>query len=230
MRILMIFFCLICASSLSAEEQRRQMSISAVGTVTADPDMARIQIGVQSLGKTAANVLDENSAKMQAILELLSAEGVEDKDVQTTQFGISPQWERRNNNAVNTAPRIVGYVVNNSVSVRLRELPKLGAILDKVTSSGANSIGPIQFDVANRAELLDEARVLAVKTAKARAELLAGAAEVELGDLLLVTEGHSSNPRPIMARAEASFAADAVPIAQGELDIRASVTLTYELR
>ncbi|MEM7242318.1 MAG: SIMPL domain-containing protein [Pseudomonadota bacterium] len=229
MRILITVFCLIFASALSAEEVRRQMSVSAVGTVSAEPDMARIQIGVQSVGITAAEVLDANSAKMQNILELLSAEGVADKDVQTTQFNISPQWERRKNNAPEVPPKIIGYVVNNSVNVRVRDLPKLGAILDKVTGFGANAIGSIQFDVSNRAELMDQARVTAVKTAKARAEMLAEAAGVKLGDLLLLSEGHASQPRQVFARAEASFAADAVPIAQGELDIRATVTLTYEI-
>ena len=229
MRFLVVVFCMVFGMAAYAEEERRQMSVSAFGTVSAEPDMARIQIGVQSLGMTAADVLKENSAKMQAILDLLSAEGVANKDVQTTQFGISPQWDRRKNTSPDNPPQIVGYAVNNSVNVRVRELPKLGAILDKVTGFGANSIGAIQFDVSNRAELLDQARVAAVKTAKARAEMLAAAADVELGDLLFLNEGQASFPRPVMARAEASFAADAVPIAQGELDIRASVTLTYEL-
>ena len=224
MRILLSVFILMWGVAGHAETVR-QMTVSAQGTVQAEPDMARIYLGVQTVGKTADAALDENSTKMQGIFDLLEGLKIEPRDIQTTNFSINPQWERIKAGSNNQQPKIIGYIVSNDIQLRIRDLDSLGGILDAVAGLGANSFRGIQFDVTDRAALLDTARIKAVETAKARAELLTKAAGVELGELISLSEGGGIVPQPRFARAEA-MVADAVPIAQGELDITSTVTLT----
>ena len=229
MRFLALLIFTISASIAFAEDPKRQMTVTAEGVVNATPDMARVQIGVQTAGPSAQIALGENSKRMDAVFSFLKEQGIEERDMQTTQFSIHPQWKRIKASSSNQTPSIEGYIVSNSINLRLRDLEKLGVILDKVTQDGANNLGSVQFDVSNRAELMDQARVNAVKAARARAELLSSAAGGKLGDILLISESGGFAPQPRFARAEADVALASVPIAEGELSIRAMISLTYEL-
>ena len=221
-------FLLIFTLQPALAETERLMTVTGQGVINVEPDLAHINLGVQTVGKTANAALKENNSKMAKIIAELKAVGIEDRDIQTTNFSISPQWEQIKQSSKHQRPKIIGYIVSNMVNLRIRDLDTIGEVLDQVVNLGANSFHGIRFDISNRAELMDDARVLAVKKARSRAEILTEAAGVELGEILTISEGGGFVPQGRFAQADAMMA-EAVPIAQGELEIRAPVSLTYEL-
>ncbi len=215
------------ASAQPAPPAPRTLQVSGAGEAAAAPDMATVSVGVTSTARRAGDALAANSAAMQGVLDLIRAEGVADRDVQTSQFSLSPMW--RDTSGSGSQPGIDGYQVYNLVTVRLRDLPRLGALLDTLTREGANQINGIEFGLSDPRPLLDAARRAAVTDAVARARLYAEAAGVTLGPILSISEGGGYMPMPGAAmRAEA--AASPVPVAGGETGVNAQVSLVYEIR
>lgn len=197
--------------------------VTATGTVEVAPDMATLTIGVTTQGDTAAAALAANSASVEAVMARLAATGVEARDMQTSNLSLYPNWS----GAEGMAPTIANYVASNQVTIRIRKLDALGAILDAAVADGANTLNGLAFGLADPDPLLDEARKKAVAAARARAELLAAAAGVTLGPIVQISEGSSwSEPAP-MYRAE--VAAAPVPVAGGEVGLSATVTIQYEI-
>jgi uncharacterized protein len=165
---------------------------------------------------------------MDAVLQQLRTSGLAAEDVQTSQFSVSPLYERRPpEREITEPPRIVGYQVSNQVAARVRAIDRLGAVLDALVSAGATNIDGPSFDIADPEQLLGEARDGAVADALARARRYAAAAGVELGEIISIEEaGSFAPPRPMM-RAEA-MAAD-VPIAPGQTELSASVTVVFAI-
>jgi hypothetical protein len=212
-----------------AEEKRmeRTVTVSAAGEVSADPDMARISSGVVSEANTAREALDRNSAAMKKLIAGLKSAGVEPKDIQTTSFNVQPRYT---NPREGQAPVINGYQVVNQVDVRIRNLAKLGELLDTLISLGANQMHGISFEVSRAETLKDEARKAAIANARRRAELFATAAGAAVGEVLSISEDvqHHGGPRPFaMARAAA---AESVPIEAGTETLEARVTVTWALK
>ena len=211
---------------LTAQEAG-QLTVNGEGRVTAVPDMAIVSIGATAEAETAKDAMDQTSVITSAILDRLTDAGIEMRDVQTSELSLSPIWANRPNS--DTRPGIEGYRGSNRVTVRVRDLNQLGSVLDLVLADGANQLGNLQFTVADPEPLLNEARIRAVADARARAELLADAAGVELGALISLSETGTRNPQPeMMSMARASDMA--VPIAEGETELRAGVTLVYEIQ
>lgn len=227
MRLLLKAFLIVfCTITTSTAQETRQISITGSGEIAARPDLATVTIGVSITDRTAGAALGENSKRMRELLSVLGGAGVAEKDMQTTSLSLQPRWEQRNSS--NAAPRITGYMAQNMVTVRIRKLDELGAVLDLVTKSGANRIQQISFGIANPEPLLNQARKRAVADARAKAELYAKAAGVSLGPVLTITEG-GSNPAPY-ARGRAQMEASmAVPIAEGEVALSARINITYQL-
>jgi uncharacterized protein YggE len=203
-----------------------RITVSGEGSVAVVPDMALITVGAAAEAETAKAAMDQTSGITAAILDRLTEAGVAERDMQTSDLSLNPVWSHRASSE--TRPTIDGYEASNRVTVRVRDLTALGTILDAVLSDGANTLGGVQFLVADPAPALNEARVKAVADARARAELFATAAGVTLGSLVSLTEGGASMPRPEMM-GMARIADAGVPMAQGELDIQARVTLVYEI-
>lgn len=207
-----------------AHDGAGRITVSGEGVVSAAPDMATVQLGVTEEADTAAVAMERSSAAMKAILETLAGSGVEARDIQTTNINLSPRYARPQNNQ---PPQVNGYVASNMVTVRVRDLGALGGVLDALVQEGANAISGISFGLSNTKALEGEARALAVAEARTKAEGLAAAAGVALGTVISIEEGRGSQPQPMlrgMAMAEAS-----VPVAAGEVDIRAFVTITYAI-
>jgi hypothetical protein len=201
------------------------ISVTGEGIVAAAPDLATVSLGVTMQGDTAAAAMAAGNSALQAVLERLKAAGIEDRDLQTSNLSLNPNWQSGDGT---TAPVIVGYVASNILSVRVRDLDKLGAVLDAVVTDGANTLNGISFGLADPDPVLDQARTEAVADARGRAELLVGAAGVKLGRILSIAESGGMMPMPApMFRMEA--ASDAVPVAGGEVGMSASVTITYEI-
>ena len=225
---LMIFMILVTSGALTAQETERRMALTGVGQVFVSPDMATVSVGVSSIDEKASVAMRINSAAMNKVFAHLKEAGIEPRDIQTSQLSLNPRWERRNNN--NNPPRIVGYEALNTVIVRVRDLGAVGAILDILTQTGANRINQISFGIQKPRPHKDEARRLAVADARTKAELYAQAAGVELGPIISISE-NGSNPQPrAMARmGVASMEASTVPVAAGEMGLRATVTLVFAL-
>lgn len=204
------------------------ISLSGHGEVKQTPDMAIVSLGTQTQAATAKAAVDANTKNMTALLAALKAAGIDDKDVQTSNFSVGPRYDYSNNQA----PKLVGYDVNNTVIVTVRKLDELGALLDKAVGAGSNQITGISFSVANPQAAEDEARKAAVKDALRKATLLAEAAGTKLGAIASISENASAPPVPVVF-AKRGMAMDAaaapVPVAQGEMAISADVNIVWEL-
>jgi len=208
------------------EPQKRTISLVATGAVKTTPDKVDISTGVTSEAKSAREALDQNTEAMAKVVEALKGEGIEPKDTQTTNFSVSPVYEQRKEG---TAPFIVGYRVTNAVRITVRDTKKLGAILDKVVSLGANQIDSIEFGVEEPEVLKDEARKLALKTVTDNAKLYAEAAGVGLGQILSISEEESSyQPRFAPAATRMEMAKD-VPIEAGTASVEVRVRVSWEI-
>ncbi len=211
------------------------MQITGHGEVLAAPDTAYVTSGVTSQGVTAKEALDANNADMAALIETLKAAGIDSADIQTSGFSVSPNYvysDARDANGYQLPPKIVGYTVSNGVTVHIRELGNLGAVLDQAVTVGANTVSGITFAVEDPAELYDQARRAAFADAKAKAELYADAAGVELGALALISEqtGYNAPPQPYMFKAEAAAVdRSVVPVEVGQLTFTIDVNVNWDL-
>ena len=203
----------------------RSINLSASGEVKVEPDLASISTGVTAEGETAREALSANTTAMKAVIAGLKSSGIDPRDIQTTNFSVSPRYQHFKDRR---PPAITGYTVTNSVHIIVRDLKALGDILDKVVTLGANQIGGIQFDVSNSDALKDAARKQAVANALRKAKLLAEAAGAEIGEVLKITEeSHSYSPRPQMMRT--AMKSEAAPIEAGSQNLSVRVSVTWEL-
>ena len=209
----------------------RLLSLSGHGEVKAAPDMAIVELGVLSQGTTAKAALDANTKNMVALLAALKANGIDDKDVQTSNFSVGPRYE--NNPNASPTPKIAGYDVNNAVAVTVHKLSELGGILDKAVTAGSNQINNVSFGIAEAQQLQDDARKAAVKDAVRKALVLTAAAGTKLGAIVSLSENGAMPLMPLQARTMAAdtMAAKAapVPMAQGEMTIGADVNVVWEM-
>ena len=142
----------------------RWVEVSGEGSVRAAPDFARATLGVTTTGKTAGEAMAANAKAANALVSLIKAEGVAPADIQTSDVSVSPMFSQSSPGQT-TAPTITGYSVSNDVTVMVRDIPRLGALLDKAVAAGANSIYSIGFGHNDPSALLDKARPLAVADA-----------------------------------------------------------------
>ncbi len=218
---------LATAGAASATENMRQIIVSGEGNVAAAPDLATISLGVTQEAKTAAEALDAVSNATREVLALLKDMAIADRDMQTSQLTLNPKWTYRkvNNREFN---EITGYTASNMVTVKVRDLPALGKILDGVVRSGANNFNGLRFGFDDSQALEDEARKAAVKDALRKASQLAEAAGVTLGPIQNISEA-GGRARPV-AMAEARMAMDSsVPIAEGELSLTSRVSVIFAI-
>jgi uncharacterized protein len=217
---------LVASAAAAADEPpRRSITVSASGSVSAVPDLARITSGVATEAPVAKDAVAKNSEAMRKIIDGLKSSGIEEKDIQTSSFHIEPRYTRAREGE---APAIDGYHATNQVQVVVRNLDKLGEVLDRLVALGANEMAGLSFDVSQAEKLRDEARKEAVANAQRRAKLYAEAAGVQLGEVLNIDEGSDNPPRPLFAGR--ALKAEAVPIERGSETLEATVTVTWALK
>ena len=226
-------FALSLSVAASADESNPtpRIEVTGQGSVDIAPDMAVLTMTVTRQAETARAALDANSAAMTEVQTAMRAAGIENRDLQTSGFSIQPNYvyPAPQGSAEREPPRIVGYTVRNSLTVRVRDIDNVGTILDKSVSLGVNEGGNIAFTNADPAAAITEARTRAVQDAMAKADTLADAAGVKRGRLLGISE-QSYNPRPVpMMEMAMSRAADSVPVAVGENTYSVSVNVTYAI-
>lgn len=229
-------FAFYSAAPAQAPEQvqpsgRSRLEVVGEGKVTAQPDMARVHVGVVTEAVSALEALDANNRAMEKLLEVLDRAGIAERDVQTVQFSVSPRYRRERPTDQQVEQRIVGYQVTSTVRVVVRALKTLGGLLDEVVRAGSNRIDGISFDSSQGEKLLDEARRGAVNDAKRKAQLYADAAGVALGPIVLLSEElRGGVPRPQLYAGVRVAGASEVPVAAGELEVHASIHITYAIK
>jgi uncharacterized protein YggE len=205
----------------------RTISVSGSGTASAPPDMATVQTGVTTKSSTAKEALAANNREMEKVMQVLREKSIEDRDIQTSGFSVYPDY-RRDNRGRST--EISGYVVSNQLRVRVRNLSRLGEILDALVQAGSNQLSGVTFGIDKPRAVMNQARKNAVDDARGRAELYAQATGTRVGRILSISEQTVQMPRPqFQARAMAMEAASSVPVATGEQEISATINVVYAL-
>lgn len=203
----------------------RTISVTGIGASEMTPDIATLSLGVSTGAATAREALDANNAAMTAIIDGLKELGFGVTDMQTTGLGVSPQYAYENN----SLPRLIGYQASNGVTLRVKDIARLGEIVDIVVSKGANQINSLTFDVADKTSAMDEARRKAVENARAKAEIMASAAGATVGRVISISEGFMSSPGPVAVQTMRADSAASVPIAAGQVGLEAQVSVVFEL-
>ncbi|MDJ0992262.1 MAG: SIMPL domain-containing protein [Dinoroseobacter sp.] len=226
---------LLCASlvlcgvaALAQAEQTVDPTIvvTGQGSVTAAPDIAALRLGVTTQDQSAAEALAQNSKRMQAVMDLFAVQGIDARDIQTSDFSVQPVYERDANGA---RSEIIGYTVRNLVMVRVQNLESLGSLLDAVVSEGSNTLQSLSFGLSDTAALETQAEAAAVADAVMRAEGMAAAAGLALGPVQRIEAVGGIAPRPQMEMSARAADFGSVPVAGGELTIRAQVRVTIAL-
>ncbi len=205
--------------------------VSGQGDASVVPDLAIVNLSVAETAKTAREALDINNGAMTSVMKALKDQGIADRDLQTSGLSIQPQYSYpQNEDGTPKLPILNGYTVTNGLTVRVRDLAKLGAILDQSVTSGVNQGGDIRFTNDDPEKALEEARTEAVKNAAAKAKTLADAAGVKLGRIVEISESAGgADPQPIMRMQMAKEASDAVPVAAGENTYVVNVSVTFAI-
>jgi len=216
---------LAAASMASGEEPAPSITVIGSGAASGPSDTAEVNAGVVTQAATASQAMSQNSAAMEQVLKALTALGIADRDIHTTNVSIVPMRAPQQTGRPQPSP-VVGYEVTNQVRVRVRNLAALGRLLDTLVSRGANALGGIGFSIADPAPLLEQARTKAIADARQKAQVYAAAAGVKLGRVIFIRDTAPGLPRPMAARMMSSAA---VPIAPGEQELEVSVSVTYAL-
>lgn len=221
------------ATAQEAAPHRNPPRIVVVGEgeATLAPDMAIVSLAVMREAGTAREALDAANEAMAAVIAAMKEAGVEARDLQTSGLQINPRYVYPQGGDQEQQPRIVAYQVANTLSVRVRDIARVGEIVDRSVTLGVNQGGSISFTNDDPAAATTQARRLAVRDAVARATTLAEAAGVSLGPILELSE-HSLTPPPMPMGGRAfrmEAAADAVPVEAGESSYRVQVSVTFEI-
>jgi len=232
--LIVILIALLTASCSSApventekNSQQAVITVTGTGQVLVIPDVAYINIGVRSTGDTVVGAIAQNNEQAQAIQFALTQKGIEEKDIQTSNFNVYQQsdYDYQGN------PTRTYYSVENTVYVTVMRIDQLGDILDAVARSGANNIYGVNFDVQDKSDAQKAARELAVQAAQKQAQELAVAAGIELGELLSISSSPTSTTQYYgYGMGGGGGMGESVPIASGQMPINAQVEVSYEIK
>ncbi|MFD1199422.1 SIMPL domain-containing protein [Brucella gallinifaecis] len=229
------------ALTLPSKAQENQMTrqparitVTGEGKMTSAPDMAILNLTVLRDAETAREAMTANNEAMAKVLEAMKKAGVEERDLQTSGINIQPRYVYPDDKNGLKEPKISGYSVSNSLTVRVRDLAKVGNVLDESVTLGVNQGGDLSFVNDDPAATINEARKRAVADAIAKAKTLAEAADVDLGRVIEISEQNRGYmPVPIVRQAKMMAAAapeDSVPVAAGENSYNVSVNVVFEIK
>lgn len=225
--VLQLVWVLPGAARPGTAQEPTGITVMAEGKATGKPDLAMITIGVETRDAEARTAAEQNDAQMAEVMNALLAKGVAEEDIQTADYSIQAEidWQ-------DSKQRVIGYVVNNAVVVKLREVDEAGDVLDAVTAAGANNIYGIQFTFDDPSALREEARAEAMAEAQAKAQALAQLAGVGLGRPRQISESFIE-PSPLYRDAYAVPPAEGggvTPFSPGQLEVTVQVQVTFDIR
>ncbi|MEZ4503501.1 MAG: SIMPL domain-containing protein [Dehalococcoidia bacterium] len=203
------------------------ITVSAEGSVPAPPDIANLELGVSARDATVAAARQQAASAMQNVQAALQSNGVENSDIQTTFFDVSPQYT----SAPDGTQSITGFQVANIARVTVRQTDQVSTILDAAIAAGGDNVrvNGLTFSVEDPDPLLADARRRAIENAHVHADTLAGAAGVQLGAPISIVESSSSVPRPTALAPEAAVGSASTPVSPGEQQLTVSVTVVYAI-
>ena len=212
---------------MSTIQPETTITLTGKGTVDHAPDIAMISVGVQVEAKTAAEAMQQQAEKMNGVFAAVKAAGIADRDMQTGQLSLNPVYEYPNN----ARPRLTGYQASNTIGIKVRKLDTLGKTLDAVVKGGGNTINGVSFSIDQPDQFQNEARMEAIKDAAAKAELYAKAVGYKVKRIVTISEQeYFPQPVPMMMQMrQKDMAAEATPIAAGEVSLTQTVNVVFEL-
>ena len=216
---------------LLSPPEGRTIHVTGSGSVTGEPDIARLNLGVSAEKASVEEAREAAASAMTTVIESLKANDIAEKDIQTENFSIHPQYDYTDNGRV-----LRGYRVNNTLSAKVRELESLSDVIDDAAAAGGDIVvvNAIQFMIEDATALQTQARALAVKNAEMKAGTLAEASGVTLGKPVTITETNSSGGPRIAFAQSADFAEESArsstPIEAGELTVTVNITIVYEIK
>jgi uncharacterized protein len=204
-----------------------RLDVTARGDVRRVPDVAIISAGVVTQAADAATAMRDNAARMARVIAALKKAGVADRDVSTSSINLSPQYRY----VENQTPVITGYQASNQLTIRFRDIAKSGAILDALVKEGANQINGPTLTIDKPEAAQDEARIAAVKQARARADLYARATGLKVKRIISISEsdGSSDAPVPMVMMARSADAEAKSEVLPGEQSVGVTVSVVFEL-
>ena len=218
----------LAQTSVTIAETSPVVTLNVTESVEAAPDIATVGTGVQTRAPTAQAAMQQNAAQTEKLIAALAKAGIAKKDIQTSGINLNAQYDYSNNNGQSPTPRFMGYEASNTLTVKLRDIKRVGASLDAMVAAGATNLNGPSFSIDDPSPLLVQARGQALKSAKAQADFYAQAAGYRSARLVSISESNSGGqpPMPMMVR---SFKADAAPVTPVEPgQVSASVTLTVQ--
>lgn len=215
----------------------RTITVEGEGKISAQPDIAKVDVSVVANGKTVKTVTEDGNKKMNAVRDAMKQLGIKLDDMQTSSYDLYPQYDYNmpidRATGVAKPPMIIGYSLNQTLSLKVRDLTKTDEVLDRAIASGANQVGQLTFDLDDASQVKVQARAAAFKKAKQKAQEMASAAGVSLGRV--VTFSESSNPIYPMAyanfamKAESGDASISPSVEPGTKELLVNVSVTYEI-
>ncbi|ROP77059.1 hypothetical protein EDF74_2721 [Stenotrophomonas rhizophila] len=214
--------------AIAAPADGTLLNISANADAKRVPDVATLSAGVVTQAVDGNSAMRENATQMTKVLAAIKAAGIAERDVQTSGVNLSPQYRY----ADNEAPKITGYQASNTVSLKVRDIAKLGKVLDVLAAQGANQINGPQFEIDQPEPVYDEARLAALKKAQARAETYAKALGLRVRRIVSISESGGGNVRPMMmmrAAAAPMSADESTPVSPGESTVSVNLDVVFDL-
>lgn len=228
----------------------RSFAVSGEGKAVGIPDVARFTFSVITEGgKRIADLQRENTEKMNRIINFIKSNGVESKDIRTENYNLTPRYQNFDCISIPMTtpygepaqgrtcppPEIVGYTINQTALVKVRDFDKIGALLSGAVDNGANSVSQLAFEIDDPANVENQARAEAISQAKEKAKAMADAGDFRLGKLLSIEEGYSPPMYDAMSKAVSFEAPEALPlpaptIEAGSQEVRVNVMLRYEIK
>jgi uncharacterized protein YggE len=222
-----------------------EINVSGDGKAYVKPDIAMISFGVNTQAAKSQDAVNQNNEKMNAVIAAIKGVGVEDKDIQTTMYSLNPQYDYpiiypqgvKGSAAIAPMPvqggrQFSGYILDQEISVKIRNFDNINTILDKATAAGATTVGQLSFTVDNIEKVQAEARTQAILKAKEKANSLINGTGLHLGKLVNISEGYNSYPQPMYSSVakDSGGGSTAPQIQTGQMEVNTTVTLTYRVQ
>ncbi len=202
-------------------------SVTGEGKATQVPDVATVNVGVQSQGNSVQQVQQDINQKINAISDAIKKLGIDAKDIKTSNYNVSPMYDWRV-----TPQKITGYQANTNLTVTIRDVAKANSVIDAATANGANTVSGVSFDISDKSKAENEARAKAVASARKKAEDAAKIAGFKLGRVVNYQENFGGVPRPIpmMAKAEGLGGGAPTQVEPGSNEVTIQATLSFEIQ
>lgn len=227
---LLALACTTTKTTVLPQSAQTGITVGGEGSVYGTPDVAEVSLGVEATASSVGDARSKAAASMDAMLKALKDGGVADKDIQTTQFSVQPQYDYTANKQT-----IIGFSVSNIVVVKIHDIDKTGELVDAAVTAGGDQarVQSLQFTIDDPTSLKNQAREKAMADAKSRAETLAKAAGVTLGAPISISESGGATPIFYDGDRSGAFleqAAANTPIETGQLQVQIQVSVVYELK